>query len=201
MLMNSKMSEPDSPWYAIVQDVDLHQGDFLDEVPIITPPYSLLELRGKPVGSVSEGSHSIKIYNVVVMTQSCDLADYRDEDPVILCPRYSYQALTDNEEKNAKRNQKKYYGSNRWGNYAKEAVIGKRLLNRCDFEGFKLDYQLVDLRQIFSVPYKFVKTIVEQKSSRVRLLPPYREHLAQAFAIQFMRIGLQKTIPRDYPYD
>jgi hypothetical protein len=31
---------------------------------------------------------------------------------------------------------------------------------------------------------------------RLRLLPPYREHLSQAFARYFMRVGLPQDIPR-----
>lgn len=34
-----------------------------------------------------------------------------------------------------------------------------------------------------------------QQNSRLRLLPPYREHLAQAFARSFMRVGLPIDIP------
>jgi hypothetical protein len=31
---------------------------------------------------------------------------------------------------------------------------------------------------------------------RIRLLPPYREHLSQAFARHFMRVGLPSGIPQ-----
>ncbi len=34
---------------------------------------------------------------------------------------------------------------------------------------------------------------------RLRLLPPYREHLSQSFARQFMRVGLPIDLPREYP--
>jgi hypothetical protein len=50
------------------------------------------------------------------------------------------------------------------------------------------------------VPLGYVKEIARQKGNRIRMLPPYREYLAQAFAWQFMRIGLPIDIPKNYPY-
>jgi hypothetical protein len=38
---------------------------------------------------------------------------------------------------------------------------------------------------------------VEKLGNRLRLCPPYREHLAQAFARFFMRVGLPSDIPEE----
>jgi hypothetical protein len=40
-----------------------------------------------------------------------------------------------------------------------------------------------------------VREFAHQMGDRLRLLPPYREHLSQAFARLFMRVGLPADIP------
>ncbi len=47
----------------------------------------------------------------------------------------------------------------------------------------------------FGVKLTSLKDLAVRRSPRPRLLPPYREHLAQAFARFFMRVGLPVDIP------
>jgi hypothetical protein len=55
-------------------------------------------------------------------------------------------------------------------------------------------YDIMALVYLSSVPRSFNESLLTQRGhSRFRLLPPYREHLSQAFARFFMRVGL--TIP------
>ena len=47
-----------------------------------------------------------------------------------------------------------------------------------------------------AVPRAFLEDLIaERGTKRLRLLPPYREHLSQAFARFFMRVGLPVDIP------
>ncbi|HET6574322.1 MAG TPA: hypothetical protein VFG68_12000 [Fimbriiglobus sp.] len=62
-------------------------------------------------------------------------------------------------------------------------------------DGFARECRVVDVRQLFSLPIGFVRKRVGLAGHRLRLLPPYREHLAQAFARYFMRVGLPIDIP------
>ncbi len=78
----------------------------------------------------------------------------------------------------------------RRGNYP-----GYHMLNKCEIEGFHDDFLVVDFRSTFSVPLDFLKGFVKDMSPRLRLLPPYREHLSQAFARFLMRVGLPEDIP------
>jgi len=43
---------------------------------------------------------------------------------------------------------------------------------------------------LFGVHLSTLKELAAQQALRQRLLPPYREHLAPAFARFFMRVGL-----------
>ncbi len=48
-------------------------------------------------------------------------------------------------------------------------------------------------------PISFLESLIEKRGiPRFRLLPPYREHLSQAFARFFMRVGLPIPIEKDW---
>lgn len=49
--------------------------------------------------------------------------------------------------------------------------------------------RVVDFRRVSALPLKSLRTRVLTQQRRLRLLPPYREHLSQAFARFFMRVG------------
>ena len=69
------------------------------------------------------------------------------------------------------------------------------MLNKCTIEGFiSPEVRVVSFRQIYSVPLDYLRERAKQRP-RLRLLPPYREQLAQAFARYFMRVGLPIDIP------
>ncbi|MBE0478052.1 hypothetical protein IBX65_02895 [Candidatus Aerophobetes bacterium] len=61
--------------------------------------------------------------------------------------------------------------------------------------GFERGYTVVDFRSVYSVAFDFIVELAEKRGKRLRLLPPYREHLSQAFARFFMRVGLPMDIP------
>jgi len=67
------------------------------------------------------------------------------------------------------------------------------LLNKFELAEIADDYFFVDFKKIYSVPKSFLTTLVRD-TQRKRLLPPYREHLAQSFARYFMRVGLPTDI-------
>jgi hypothetical protein len=57
------------------------------------------------------------------------------------------------------------------------------------------ELRIVDFRRIYSLPLTFVRKRAARTGAGLRLLPPYREHLSQAFARYFMRVGLPRDIP------
>lgn len=75
-------------------------------------------------------------------------------------------------------------------------VPGAHVLNTCRVPGIEeSEYRVVDFRRVHSLPLALVRQFAAAHSPRARLLPPYREHLAQAFARYFMRVGLPVDTP------
>ena len=165
------------PWYEVVEgDEALMQGDFIKDCPVVIPP--------------SEISDNIDVkiinYDVVIMSQACDLVQGK-LDLVLVCPIWP---LSEFEKRSDFFKSRKGKEALRQGN-----VPGYHLLNKCKIDGFETEYLVVDFRSVYSVPFDFLAGLAQKRDKRLRLLPPYREHLSQAFARFFMRVGLPVDIP------
>ena len=68
------------------------------------------------------------------------------------------------------------------------------VLAECNLPNIQREIRVVDFRRAYSLPIGFMRGQAN-KADRVKLLPPYREHLSQAFARFFMRVGLPVDIP------
>jgi len=165
------------PWYEVVSGKDdLMQGDFIMDCPVVIPPSEISE----------DIDVKIMNYNVVIMSQSCDLIQ-RKLDLVLVCPIWP---LSEFERRSDFFKSRRGKEALRQGN-----VPGYHLLNKCEIDGFKTEYLVVDFRSVYSVPFNFLVELAQKRDKRLRLLPPYREHLSQAFARFFMRVGLPVDIP------
>jgi len=167
-------------WYEIVEgDAALSQGDFIDSCPIVIPP--------TVIRAGEEQSFEVKEYDVAVMSQSCDLLQNKIS-LVLLCPVWPFSEFTAKDSYLRSGNGKEAL---RQGN-----LPGYHLLSRCEIEGFETEYLVADFRTVYSVSLQLLKEHAEKLGKRRRLLPPYREHLSQAFARFFMRVGLPIDIPQ-----
>ncbi len=165
------------PWYEVAADDKIMQGDFIPECPIIIPPSEISEQE--------EFEVVIRKYNVIIMSQSCDIEN-ENIDLVLLCPVWPLEEMEKND----------YFKSSKGKEQLRRGNSpGYHLLNKCELEDFITDYRVVDFRNIYSISLDFIKDFNKTKDKRLRLLPPYREHLSQAFARFFMRVGLPVDIP------
>ncbi len=180
-------------WYELIPgSTDLQQGDLLDNFPIVVLPPSLADISDENDSISLDDEIRVQRFNVIVATQSCDLVDPDDEQEVIVLPRYDYLPLSENWGS--------IRGENGWGNLVRGRVVRAHLISNCDIPNHIFDYQVVDLQTIFSTSYGVLRRVAENHAERIRLLPPYREHFAQAFGRQFTRIGLPLDLPNQYPY-
>lgn len=173
------------PWYKIIEASDeLQQGDLVLNCPTIVPPtFNYTEQDGAEIPNVE--TTTVKIFNAIIVSQSCDL-EHGNIENVLVCPYYPLtDYLTAVLRPNANADEKR----RKREDLRKGFLPGYHLINKD--EGTNLsDYIVVDFRNVFAVNYDFLKSFVGQMPSRHRLLPPYREHLSQAFARFFMRVGL-----------
>ncbi len=172
------------PWYEQVSGPELQQGDILLGCPVFLIPPDALGF----------GEHVVTIerQNVIVISQSCDLALRADgscgADDVILAALYVRHELKDD----------RTFGKNKaWEEARKGRFPRYHVLNRCEIPGCELDYMLVDLERVFTLSVAAVRAVATAEGrQRVRLQPPYREHLSQAYARFFMRVGLPVDVPK-----
>lgn len=172
------------PWYEILEEIEdnLQQGDFIPNCPILIPPANI---HGEEVTEIE-----IKEIDSIVLSQSCDLVNGKIEI-VLVCPYYSLTTFLNNlpDDQQSVRARRKVIE-----NLRKGYLPGYHLLNNVDnIESFS-DYQVVDFRNVYGIQFNSLIQIVTQLQNRIRLLPPYREHLSQSFARYFMRVGLPQDI-------
>ena len=166
------------PWYEVVDlGEPLEQGDFVEKCPIVIPPAQVK--LGQTVDA------QLHRYRVVVLSQSCDLI-YRKIDIVLVSPVWPLAEMQDVSDTLASTEGREQL---KRGN-----LPGYHLLNECQLGGFARGLQVVDFTNVYGVDFGLLQATVEQQGHRVRLLPPYREHLSQAFARFFMRVGLPVDI-------
>ena len=138
-----------------------------------------------------------QLLDVIVLTQSCDLAESK-VDHVTMCPHVALSVHKREwaafEEEHEQRPTPKA-----WLKYCENLTKGRfthmMVLADCTLPTFENEHRIVDFREVYSMPVKALEAFAKSNSGgRVRLVPPYREHLSQAFARFFMRVGLPSTI-------
>ena len=126
--------------------------------------------------------------DLIVTSQSCDLVEGREKiQYVSLSPVWT---LSDIEAENS------FMASS----YGKEMcrrgdVHGHHMLAACKHEDWQREVRVASFREVHSLPIDFLRRFAEKAGGRLRVRPPYREQLAQAFARYYMRVGLPVDIP------
>lgn len=168
------------PWYEIVKDKGLEQGDFFFSCQI---PAFLPGTTG--VDEPDDFEIGVQERDIIVVTQSCDLQASKVEN-VLVCPVGPINLLE----------REGYFRSSQGKEEIRRGnVPGLHMIAGCNLEGFISPIRIVYFRQALSLPFHQVSKLAEITTPRLRLLPPYREHLSQAFARFIMRVGLPVDIP------
>jgi hypothetical protein len=169
---------PFYPWYAIASGDEIQQGDILDGCPVFSP-------RTEATGVLSS-TFDWRERDLIVMSQTCDLVRGREKVEEVLL-----SAMWRRSEIRAEN----YLAQPRGLEDARRGNLPAfHLLAPCEEQGFERELRIVDFRRCYTLPFPFVRQRL-RSSLHLRLLPPYREHLSQAFARFFMRVGLPIDIP------
>jgi hypothetical protein len=192
------MATMSDPWYDIVAGtVSLTQGDLVTDCPI-------LGWKENQPGDLSPGQPdnlarlaNVFLRDVVVMTQACDLEHHKVSN-VVLCPTLplgEYKRVWEAEQVARHQNPT----AKAWRKVCDEAVAGS-VWNQAMLSGFehssaRTEVRVVFFHEVYTLPRWFLESVLSARGQpRLRLRPPYREHLSQSFARFFMRVGLPQSI-------
>ncbi len=170
-----------SDWYQVVEGSALVQGDLILACPV--PKVETVSFPLPDELEIVSGE-----FNLVVLTQSCDLANDKVEEVLFAGVRAYRQMVADERE----------------GNPAVAGTKWRKALVRGDLPAYLvlprsanpplLDWSVVDFHHLFTLPKAYTEAFAANVGARLRLVPPYREHLVQAFARYVMRVGLPQSL-------
>jgi hypothetical protein len=175
----------DFNWYEQVKNSDsITQGDLIFECLVPEPD----EIVFKKLLGDNSGEPSLKFLKIdsIILSQACDIINDKISN-LIVCPLIRLKDLTDKVDY--------YRSSNGLESIRQGKEPAYHLLNEYNLISFP--FSVVDFHRIYSMPKHYLKEVAKSKPERLRLLPPYREHLSQAFARYFMRVGLPQDIDKD----
>ncbi len=153
-------------------DEPLSQGDVLDACPIFGLETS--------AGAVDlEAAPARWRERVIVLTQACDLAQTKTTK-VLVALLHAAQLLVDRGVLKAPTIRDQLRRGVVYGWYFLPAAAAP----------IPLPESIIDLHDLHTVPRAVLERLIAEGKRVCRLLPPYREHLAQHFAVTYMRIGL-----------
>jgi len=187
-----------SNWYEIVHsDARLTQGDFIFDCPVPTWKKSEMNLQSEDDTEVLRASLDFISADVIVLTQACDLEHGKVQN-ITLCPHFplaEFKVLWEED----RRDRNEVPSAKAWKSHCealnKGYIWNQTVLNQFDSKDFPLDFRVVDFYDVYTIPRIFLETLLTKRNKpRLRLLPPYREHLSQAFARFYMRVGLPTDI-------
>jgi hypothetical protein len=173
------------PWYETVRDASIEQGDLLRGFEVVIP-------RQSPDQATDAVEVALETYDVVIMTQTCDI-EHGKVQSLLLCPWWDLWQFIETA---------KTRGQTQWGSEQREALRrgnlpGYHLINEASQDGIEIGLGIVDFHTVYTAPTNQVREFVAKTGPRLRLRPPYKEHLGQAFARFFMRVGLPIDIPKE----
>jgi len=187
-------------WYETIEaTVPLTQGDLITDCPLVGWASQQLDLDGGLEDEVLKAAAEAVRADVVVMTQACDLEHGKVEN-VILCPHvrlHDYRVAWGESMTQRKQNP----SEKAWQRHCSDIQDGFHwnltILNEGGDDTLNTEHRIVDFHEVFTVPRTFLEALLLKRGSqRLRLLPPYREHLSQAFARFFMRVGLPVPVSK-----
>ena len=185
-------------WYEQVPaTTPITQGDLILACPVVVWDTENLDFAGGPEDEVLRSAVKGMKVNVVVMTQACDLEHSKVEN-VILCPHSSLAEYKDAWERSM-REREQNPSDKSWKRHCRDLCDGfcwnLTILNPGEDDGLTTIHRIVNFHDVYTVPIAFLEAfLVKRGEPRLRLLPPYREHLSQAFARFFMRVGLPVSV-------
>lgn len=190
-------------WYeTVAAGESLTQGDIILRCPLLVWQPTAAGGDGEDYSTDSLFKMATAyLDDVIVLTQACDL-EHGKVDNVVLCPHVPLSRFREVWEQGMK-GMKQTPWEKAWKRTCRDIAGGHiwnhTFLNKADDLGIATEVRVVDFRDVFTIPRAFLEGMLRHRNeNRLRLLPPYREHLSQAFARFFMRVGLPQPVESDW---
>lgn len=168
-------------WFEVVAEANLPQGDILPKCPVFVPDEELTW----PLSLEKSLGFRADLIKLIVLTQSCDLVNDKVAE-VLLARVVPWVDVVREEVKHGNEFAKS-------ARFRKQLIEGTipflSLLHKRDHEP-RLEWSVVTFQRLYTLPKSYLSAFAASLGPRLRLRSPYREHLAQAFARYFMRVGL-----------
>jgi hypothetical protein len=193
---------PDSWYQIVVGSTPLTQGDILNSVPVFAWDKNAIYVPGPDLTDKATAARVLKVVDLVVMTQACDLEQNKVGE-VVLCPLtplsgYCEQWCAAKVARGQKPTDNSFAGDFK---HLRDGIIWHQaVLDRSMHAELPREHQIVSFDEVYSLPRGFLESLLtHQDQPRLRLIAPYREHLSQSFARYFMRVGLPTAVAAPPP--
>lgn len=177
----------DESWYEVVQSNTIGDNPVLEQGDIIPgcPRFSVEGLSSWPPPEDADVDVAAELVQAVVLTQTCDL-EQKKVGWVLLAVVLPWPEARDAlvAQGNAFAKSSKFRTALVQGSLPALSLLHKHAGEPA------MDWSLVDFHQLFVLPKEVVLNVAASAGPRLRLASPYKEHLSQAFARYFMRVGL-----------
>ena len=190
-------------WYRLAPPHErLPQGDIVFHCPLLNWHPEAVEITSAAQNGerLKQISHAFEA-DVVVMTQACDL-EHDHVVNVVLCPHLGlteHKALWEGFMQARGQNPSPKAWRNHCDDIRGGYVWNLCFLNSSEQADLSLELRVVDFREVFTIPRVVIEALIgERAKPRPQLLPPYKEHLSQAFARFFMRVGLPTPVAKTW---
>ena len=179
-------------WYeAVPGNAGILQGDLILDCPLLVWKQDP-KIEGEGKDEELASLYDIVAADIVVMTQACDLEQGRVTDVVVCSIHSSEEARTLWAKTQQGASEKAW--KNFFDQITRGFVWNLAVLNLGEANGLKTPHRIVDFHEVSTIPLKYLQAIAVKRGQRLRLRPPYREHLSQSFARYFMRVGLPSSV-------
>ncbi|QTB21562.1 hypothetical protein J1907_17710 [Lysinibacillus sphaericus] len=178
-------------WYVEINpEVELSQGDIFLNAPVFTVKPSIEYSADEPLWKIKGVDTQIESANYVVLNQACDLENKPPENVIVAELVDAFIGELAPEITSRKGFLKEIHSGKR----PRYTIIGDYV---SEDGSLSLNYQIVDLSSIFTIPYSLLDEFKKHYGKRLRLNTPHRELLNQQFGNFYARIGLpnQDFIP------
>jgi len=187
------------PYQVVDPGTPVSQGDVILACPLLGWGDNTPSTQDEASSTSIDLSYASFQDDVIVMTQACDLEQGKAME-VVLCPCLRLSAFKE-QWKEQQRRQNRTTKPDAWkalcGNIAKGYATNLAMLDPQADGAITSEHRVVQFDQIYTLPREAIDNLLKGETSpRLRLVSPFREHLAQAFARFFMRVALPGNRPK-----